>query len=347
MINPIILEDLIAIHKEIDRDFFKNKTILISGASGFIPSYLVYFFMYLNEKYKDQNTNVIGIVRNLEKAKKRFHSVLNNDKLNLVAQDVSKPFVTKYKINIIFHAASQASPKYYKIDPVGTLLPNSIGTYNLLELAKINKGCSLLFFSSGEIYGSSEREYFSENDIGTVDPIAIRSCYSESKRFGENMCVSYAHQYKMDVKIVRPFHTYGPGMDLEDGRVFADFVSNIVTKSNIEIKSDGKTIRSYCYLKDAIIGVLYVLTKGLPGEAYNVGNPDEKYSVKELAELIFSTQERLEIDIVFKKHENQNYLKSPFEKMIPSINKLNSLGWKPKTSAFEGFSRTIKSYDYD
>ena len=342
--NNIILEDLLEIEKEIDRYYFQNKTVLISGASGFLPAYIVDFLMFLNSKNKDQQTKIICLVRNLPKAFKRFKAHKESSLINIIAHDVNIPFDYEFSIDIIIHAASQASPKYYSKDPVGTLLPNVIGTNNLLQLGLIKKISSFLFFSSGEVYGQNENETFNEKDYGIVDPLAVRSCYAESKRMGETLCVSYAHQYKMDIKIVRPFHTYGPKMDLKDGRVFADFVYNIVMNKNLVIKSDGKTERCYCYLKDAVIGFLMVLINGKSGNAYNIGNPNETYSVKGLAKKILETQKQTSLRLTYQEQNDRNYLRSPYSKMIPNIYKVSKLGWKPTTTVIDGFDRTIKSY---
>ena len=342
--NKIVSEDILEISNEIERSYFQNKTILIFGASGFLPAYIVDFLMHLNSNYKDQQTKLICLVRNLPKALSRFETHLDSPLIDVISHDINIPFNYEFDINIIIHAASQASPKYYNVDPVGTLLPNVIGTNNLLQLALTKKTSSFLFFSSGEVYGQNRSDSFDEKDYGVVDPLSVRSSYAESKRMGENMCVSYAHQYKMDIKIIRPFHTYGPKMNLDDGRVFADFVSDIIENKNIIIKSDGKTERCYCYLKDAVIGFLKVLIYGDSGHAYNIGNPDETYSVSELAKKILETQKDTKLKLIFQEHDNKDYLKSPYFKMIPNINKVRELGWNPTTTVLEGFDRTIKSY---
>ena len=161
--------------------------------------------------------------------------------MRLLVQDVCEPVALDEPIHFIVHAASQASPKYYGTDPVGTLSANVLGTYHLLNLAATHRVEAFLFFSSGEVYGqvAPERIPIRETDYGYLDPTDVRSCYGESKRMGETMCVAWAHQFGVPAKIVRPFHTYGPGMRLDDGRVFADFVADIVHDRDIVLKSDG------------------------------------------------------------------------------------------------------------
>ena len=279
--NRVILQDVQTIYQaDIEWEKFRNTTILISGANGFLPAYLVESLLYLNKVDPTMNAMIIGLVRNLEAAKKRFADYEGNKHLQFLVQDVSNPIQISSNIDYIIHAASQASPKYYAVDPVGTLKANVLGTLNLLQLALEKKVKSFLFFSSGEVYGQLGPHQIPtpENVFGYVDPTNIRSCYAESKRMGENICVSYFHQYGVPAKIVRPFHTYGPKMQLNDGRVYADFVSDIVNNRNIIMKSDGSAIRPFCYLADATSGFFTVLLKGNSGEAYNVGNPDEAFN---------------------------------------------------------------------
>ena len=345
--NKILQNDLKEIFESrSDWSIFKNSTILISGANGFLPAYLVYFFQYLNSNKYSFNIKIIALVRNKDKAVRKFQD-FDKDFFTLIVQDVSKPINIKDKIDYIIHAASQASPKYYGVDPVGTLSPNILGTINLLELAKNNNIKSFLFFSSGEVYGqlSEDQIPIKENSFGYIDPTNLRSCYAESKRMGENICISYMHQYNIPIKIVRPFHTYGPGMLLDDGRVFADFVSNIVKNEDIVLESDGEARRAFCYLSDATEGFLKVLLNGENGEAYNIGNPFEEYKIVELAEIMIKLYPHKNLKILFKnKTQNINYLKSPLTRSSPDISKSISIKWQPSISAKEGFKRTIESF---
>jgi nucleoside-diphosphate-sugar epimerase len=325
---------------------FINSTILITGANGFLPAYLVYFFQYLNYTNPNYKIKVIGLVRNEQKAKICFENIDNNF-FKLHVQDVSLPISINDKVDFIIHAASQASPKYYGTDPVGTLNANVLGTINLLEFAKKNPIKSFLYFSSGEVYGqlSEDQIPINENSYGYLDPTNVRSCYAESKRMGENICISYKHQYNIPAKIVRPFHTYGPGMLLDDGRVFADFVSNIVKNQDIVLKSDGEASRAFCYLSDATEGFLRVMLNGENGEAYNIGNPYEQYKIIELAEIMINLYPNKKLKIIFEnKTTTTKYLKSPLTSSSPDIKKANSINWKPSVSAIEGFKRTVESF---
>lgn len=344
--NSILKEDLdYIISSNLDWKKFEGKTILITGANGLLPSYMVKTLLYLNEKVLNKKCKVIGLVRNINKAKIKFINFVNDKHLTFVEQDVSLDINIKEDINYVIHAASQASPKYYGIDPVGTLNANVLGTNNTLKLSYEKKVEGMLYFSSGEVYGEINKDMIKENDFGIVNPTNIRSCYAESKRLGETMCVSWSHQYKVPVKIVRPFHTYGPGIELNDGRVFGDFIKNIKNNENIEMKSDGSARRAFCYLSDATVAFFTVLINGMNGEAYNVGNPEQEVSIYELAEKLVELFPEKKLKVI-RIEENQSieYIKSPINKCLPCIDKIRKIGWEPKIEISEGFKRTILSY---
>lgn len=344
--NTIVSEDLQNIIAfDLPWQNLYDKTILVTGANGFLAAYMVQALLLLNDNNGSHRIRVIGLVRNIEKARKRFDPYLDRTDFSLVSMDISKPIQIDEKIHFIVHAASQASPKYYGTDPVGTLSANTIGTYHLLNLAVENSVEKFMYFSSSEVYGAVlNGDNIDESMYGVIDPTQVRSCYAESKRMGETMCVSFAHQYKVPVSIVRPFHTYGPGLSFDDGRVFADFVANIVKGEDIVMNSDGSAIRSFCYLADATIGFFTVLLKGENSMAYNVGNPGGAVSIKELADLLVNLYPQKKLKAVFKKPESETYLQSYFNRLCPVIEKIKLLGWQPVTTLHEGFKRTIDSY---
>jgi nucleoside-diphosphate-sugar epimerase len=271
---------------------------------------------------------------------------MTDTNLEIIEHDVCNEFNYNHKIDFIIHAASQASPKYYKVDPVGTLNANVLGTINMLKLAQTKSVESFLYFSSGEVYGEVKDEFMpiKEDTFGYLNPALVRSCYGESKRMGETICVSYFAQYGIKAKIVRPFHTYGPGMALDDGRVYADFVANIIKDQNIILNSDGKAKRAFCYLTDATIGFLTVLVNGENGEAYNVGNPQEEYSILELANILVNLYPEKKIEVILNKTINADYLKSTITRNSPNIDKLKKLNWNPTVTIEKGFKRTVSSF---
>jgi len=328
----------------LDWERFAGKNILITGANGVLPAYMVKTIMYLNETILAQNPcTVIALVRSKKKAEICFDKYINNN-LVLLIQDVCSDINIKRGVDFIIHAASPASPKMYKNHPLDVIYPNVLGTKNVLDFAVTKEVESYLYFSSSEIYGKVELEAISENDYGILDPTEVRSCYAESKRMGENLCISYSEEHNIPVKIVRPFHTYGPGMKLDDGRVFADFVANIVRNENIKMKSSGNTVRSFCYLADATAAFFTILLKGKDKNAYNVGNPSETISIKDLAELLVSSFPEKNLKVMCVR-QSKNYLESPAHSQIPNISKIRELGWIPKTTIQEGFIKTVNSYN--
>ena len=262
--------------------------------------------------------------------------------LQIITHDVSEPLSLPYPIHYIIHAASPASPRFYKDAPLSVIYPNVLGTINMLNLARTNPVRSILYFSSGEVYGEFAGE-IDENAYGIVDPTALRSCYAESKRMGENLCIAYGSEYGLPVKIVRPFHTYGPGMKLDDGRVFADFVRSVVMGQDIVLTSSGEAKRSFLYLSDATLAYFLILTKGVNNEAYNVANEQGIISIKELAQIIVGLFPEKGLQVRFEPPK-ESYMPSPIMSCAVKTHKLKALGWSPKVSIEQGFSKTIRSY---
>ena len=348
ILSEIVHGDLNQIVKSnIIWDRFKNKTVLVSGGAGLLPSYLVQSLLHANRVH-NLKLKVICMSRSSESLNKRLGHCLSDPYFKAIIHDVTRPIpVEIMPSDFVIHAASQASPKFYAIDPVGTLLTNTIGTQHLLEYSVRSKAERFMFFSSGEVYGAplNPMEPITETSYGYLDPMNVRSCYAESKRIGETLSIAWAKQYGLDSVVVRPFHTYGPEMALDDGRVFADFVADVVAKRDIVVKGDGSEKRCFCYLADATVGFLSVLLNGINSEAYNVANPFCEISMKNLAKLISNLFPNRNIKIRFEDSgTKKNYIRSPILKALPSIEKIKKLGWLPETSLEEGFAKTIKSF---
>ena len=349
MRHLIVEEDLETILRaDLPWKTLDGKTILVSGANGFLPAYMVETLLYRNERLGRTATQVLALVRSKERAERRFAAYAGRDDLRFLVQDVSAPVTTDGPVSIIIHAASQASPKFYGSDPVGTLSANVFGTASLLKLAADQGAERFLFFSSGEVYGQVRDDQVPtrENDYGTVDPTQVRACYAESKRMGENLCVSWHHQYGVPAVIVRPFHTYGPGMALDDGRVFADFVADLVAGRDIEMKSDGLARRAFCYLADATLGFFTALFRGVSGQAYNVGNPAAETNILALAQTLVALfpEKKLRVVSAPAAEPTSGYLKSAITRNSPNVAKIRQLGWEPSTTIEDGFRRTIRSF---
>lgn len=308
-----------------------GRTLLVTGAAGFVPAAIVEALLFLNET-RGLRMRVVGTCRELAKGRRRFAHYRGRADLRLIAADAARPLRLAGPVHHILHAASQASPKRYVADPVGTLAPNALGTACLLELAR-SKKASLLFFSSCEAYG------------GALDPLDARACYSESKRMGETMCAAWHRQHGVRALVARIFHTYGPGMALDDGRAFADFVADAAAGRDIAVFGDGKAVRSYSYVADTAAGCLTVLLKGEPATGYDVGNDAASISVLGLARRIAGLFPEKRIAAVRKpRPKSARYVPSPFLKFCPDLRRLRALGFRPSVGLDEGFRRTVAYY---
>jgi UDP-glucuronate decarboxylase len=344
----IVEADLQAIlAAESDWSALAGATLVVSGAAGFLPAYMVETVLALNERGKQKPTKVIGLVRNLKRARERLRFYEGRADLQLIEHDVSQPPPEIKAADYIVHAASQASPKFYRPDPVGTIAANTAGTEHLLRLAHSRHAKRFLYFSTGEVYGPTPpRVPTAESDYGPLDCLNVRACYAESKRLGETLCVAWKEQFGVPATIVRPFHTYGPGMRLDDGRVFADFVHDVLEGRPIVLKSDGRATRAFCYLADATRGFFAVLLRGVAGQAYNIGNDSAECSIGGLADLLAGLFPEKNLSVVRQARKADDpYLPSALERSCPDITLARQLGWQPTTSLMEGFRRTVRSFE--
>ena len=346
--NPVVREDLERITAaDLPWEQLRDKTILVTGGGGFLAAYMIKSLLCASRRY-GLNAHVICVARSHNSVERRLASCIGAADFSIVEHDIAQPLHAGFpSADIIVHAASQASPKYYGVDPVGTLMANSAGTHYLLQHA-IASGCGkFVFFSSGEVYGIPRdgARQLDEQDYGYLDPMNVRSCYAESKRIGETMCVAWGQQYGIHTSVIRPFHTYGPGIALDDGRVFADFVADVVAKRDIVLKSDGLAQRPFCYIADATVGFLTVLLKGGNGQAYNVGNPAAEISIAELAQVVAGLFPERGVGVRFEvPAASSSYLQSPVARSCPDVTKIRGLGWVPGTGVDHGFHRTIASF---
>lgn len=337
--NKIIFEDCMQIIKDIDFTKLKNKTFFITGATGMIGSYIANVLKVLNDQY---NMN-IHILLNMRNKNKLSDELLKDKNVEIIEQDVVKPFNYQNQIDYIIHAASPASPKIMVNQPFEVNAANTIGAYNTLVLAKEKKVLAYLFVSSREIYGEpleGENLFYEDGLLGQVNPLIPRNGYAEGKKAAENMCVGMKEEYGINTKIVRLAHTYGPGMSINDGRVQADFLKNVINHEDIIMKSDGSSIRTYTYIADAISGIFKVLLDS-QDMVYNISD-DKEISIKELAEVLVGLSHNkskliMQIDETLKKGT------ASFKKGILSNEKIKKeLNWSPKYSVHDGFARTIE-----
>lgn len=261
-------------------DKLNDKTIMISGGTGFIGSFITNVFRYRNEKY-NSNTKIISLSR---------RGGISDETVKHINIDITKSFDYEGDIDYILHLASNTHPKQYYEDPVGTITTNIIGCNNLLELAK-KKESIFLLASSVEIYGQGSEKPMDEHYFGYLDCNTARSGYNEAKRTCEALCQSYRQQYGVGVKIVRLARVFGADKK-EDSKALSQFIDKAVAGEDIVLKSKGNQRFSYCYIADAANGTLKVLLDGENGEAYNVSEEDEGLTLGEYAEYIASLAQK-------------------------------------------------------
>lgn len=314
-------------------NFLNMETVLVTGGAGFIGS-------HLSDKLIKDGYKVICLDNLLTGSEKNIEHLLGNPNFEFVKADVTQPLsITSEHIDYIFHLASPASPVDFKNYSEEILLANSLGTLNVLKLAK-ETGARLLYASTSEAYGDPLEHPQKETYFGNVNTFGPRSCYDESKRFGETATYVFLNKYDVDARIIRIFNTYGPRMQKDDGRVVSNFVLNALRGESFKIDGDGSQTRSFCYVSDLVEGIMKVMfNENTKGEIFNLGNPGE-FSVKELAELvnkIAGTNCQMEFSGSFRENDPM--------KRQPDISKVKSVtGWEPKISLEEGLQKTIEFY---
>ena len=319
----------------------RGKTLLITGASGTIGTFLVDVLMKKNAE-EALGLTVLAVGRNEKTAKRRFSAYWEDPGFRFLPHDVNLPWEETVKADLIIHAASNTHPKAYAEDPVGTITANVFGLYHLLELAVRCKSERVLLLSSVEIYGQNRDhlDAFSEKDLGYIDCNTMRAGYPESKRTAEALCRAYEKAYGLDSVILRLCRIYGPTMPDSDTKALAQFIKNALNGENIVLKSEGTQFFSYCYVADAVGAILTALLCGESGEAYNVADPDSDISLRDLAQLI---AEANGVKVVFElpsEQERQGF--SVADRAVLAPEKLNALGWKAQTGIREGVPKTIE-----
>lgn len=353
--NQIVDEDIARIISEdLPWDAFRGATVLVTGASGMIPSYVLYTLLGLNDT-RDLGIKVLALVRNEAKASAIFGTLLERDDLKLLVRDVTAPMVAGDDtdevicgpVDYIFHGASPARPQQHKTQPVSTIKANLLGTMNLLDLAVAKESKGFVLMSSSEVYGSvGEVDSISESDYGYLDPLNPRSCYSEGKRAAETLCATYNAQYGVRCVVPRFAHIYGPGLSLTDGRVQADFAGNVVRGEDIVMKSSGSAQRAYTYVSDAVSGMFYALLKG-EDMAYNIADSDNVISIRQLAEAFLASHPEKGLKLIIEAEKDTAGKYNPAKFIGLDNSKIHALGWTPKVSVTEGTKRMVDSFKTD
>jgi len=349
-INPYLYQDLkIISHTLINWEEFRDKKLLITGATGFIGSYLILALLMLNDLY-NLNICIYGLVRNIEKAKKKFNVFLERSDFRLLIQDICEPIALENKVDFIIHAASPASNIQFETSPVETINTILLGTNNLLEWAHRNNTQSILFISSLKVYGTfPQNDFFlTEDMVGDLNFKDYKNCYAEGKRAAETICSSYIKEYSLPIKIARPGYVYGAS-SLTDDRVWAQFIANAVNNKNIILKSAGTIYRSFCYIADVTTALFYILLNGCVGEVYNISDPNSNVMIRDFAEIVTKCFPEKKLQRIFCNLDDEKTTSTfsdiPWE--ILDNTKLLQLGWTPQIDLYLGIQRSVKILEYD
>ncbi|PIQ73506.1 NAD-dependent dehydratase [Candidatus Roizmanbacteria bacterium CG11_big_fil_rev_8_21_14_0_20_36_8] len=351
--NSIEKKDLVYITLKASSAFktLSQKKILITGGAGFLGYYLVKSILFWNEVHSSQKIFVTVLDNFMLGEPPWIQELKQNPFFSLLKKNlITSPLNCNQEFNYIIHAASIASPVFYRKHQLETMDANIIGLRRVLEYAQRNKINGVLFFSSSEIYGDPPYDKIptSENYRGNVSCIGPRACYDESKRYGETLCYVFANRYNIPIKIVRPFNNYGPGMKINDGRILADFSRAALENKNIIIHSDGSPTRTYCYVADAIIGYFLALIKGNAADPYNIGLAKPEISVLEVAKLVQKLAKKkfsYSGSVIEMKSNDSEFLIDNPNRRCPDISKAKKeLGFSPAVSITQGVSQTLDWY---
>jgi len=310
---------------------FESKTVLVTGGSGFLGSWMCETLLHKGAEVICLDNYASGKAENTDHLK-------THPKFTRIVHDISKSYDPGRKVDLICHLASRASPLEFEHYPIQILKSNTLGTMNALGIAKKYES-AFLFTSTSETYGEAAVFPTPETYRGNVNTLGIRGCYDEAKRAGEAFCMAYFRQHGLDVRIARIFNTYGPGMrsDGHYGRVIPRFMDQAANNKPITIFGDGKQTRSFCYVTDQITGLLQLAAlPGISGEVINIGNPVE-WTILELARMI--------IDLTGSSSELTYQPMPPDDptRRVPDITRAKEkLGWEPKVELRDGLLKMLE-----
>lgn len=341
----ILQEDLDNIAKQLKTiKTLRNSTVFITGATGLVGLSLVRALLNYND-LDGANNKIIGMARNRQKTKDLYKELCNRKDLKIVYGDILNEICITEDIDYIIHCASVTASKMMVEKPVETIMTALQGTKNILDFSVKKKCKSLVYVSSMEVYGSfsSENNNVTEEDIGYLDPLKIRSNYPESKRMCENMCIAYMTECGVPVKIARLAQTFGAGILPGENRVFAQFARSVIRNENIVLHTKGLSEGNYCYTSDTCLALLLLLEKGANGEAYNISNPATHTTIANMASMVCDKIAENKIKVVFDIPKSNTYGYAADTKMRLNIDKMRKLGWTPRVGLEEAYRRLIGS----
>lgn len=343
--HHIIKEDIEIITRNLGdaaKDF-EGKTVVISGGAGFLGSYFLGTIHYLNQNVFKSPCRVISLDNYITGTKQGFIGEIKDENIIHREQDIRTPFTIDGPVDYVVHAAGLASPVYYRRFPLETIESAITGVKNLLDLAREKKAGSFLFFSSSEIYGDPDPSFIPtpETYRGNVSCTGPRSCYDESKRLAETICMTYHQLFQTPIKVVRPFNVYGPGMKPNDYRVVPTFFVKGLTGQPLPVHDKGNQTRTFCYISDAMTGFIKVLLSKNNGEVYNVGTDAEEVGMATLANIVSNMfPKRAQVKLVQYPDE---YPADEPQRRCPDLTKIKKeLGYEPQVNLAAGLARSLE-----
>lgn len=342
--NSLYKEDLAYIASlDLPWNKLRDSSMLISGGTGLLGSFIVDAIMNLNE-IRHLNCHIYAIGRNKERAQARFPYLQDSDLFTFVAADINKSLPNNIceKIDYVVHLASNTHPVDYATKPIETILTNIIGTMNMLNFAVSHNAKRFAFASSNEIYGENrgDKEFFDESYCGYIDCNTMRAGYPESKRCGEALCQAYIAQHKLDVVIPRFTRSYGSTLLQSDTKALSQFVRKALAGEDIVLKSKGTQFYSYTYVADAVAGFFTVLLNGKCGEAYNIADEASDITLRDLASIIAESVGKKVVFEIPDSVESAGYSKATKARLDAA--KLKSMGWTANYNMKSGLKRTIE-----
>lgn len=327
-----------ALERVVPEVVIEDGNVLVTGATGLIGSCIIDLLMLSNEHGRRFEVYALG--RSKEKLTARFEAFKQSERLHFVEQDIMKPLDSSISYDYIIHGASNADPRNYALYPAETMLINLEGAKNVLNYCRENLETKVLLMSTFEVYGNAGKDMYAETDCGVVDINKIRSCYPESKRCMEIMTRCYVDEYGVKAVIGRLSSIYGPTMAKDDSKAHAQFIRNGLKGADIVLKSKGEQRRTYCYVIDAVTGLLCVLANGTIGEAYNIANENAVVSIAEVAQTVADISGTKVVFNLPDEIEKKGF--SAPQNCILGNKKIKSLGWKGYYDIRKGMFECIK-----
>ena len=345
--DKFLQEDLeILAHSNIPFNEMNNSSVLVTGATGMIGVHIILTLMCCN-RINNTGIKIYALVRKIEKVKNIYADLFNRNDVKFIIGDIIENIDIDNDIDFIIHCASITESELMVKNPVMTIKTAIWGTDNILNLAVKSKVKSFVYVSSMEMYGTFETTAsdVTENQIGGINPLKVRSNYPESKRMCENMCIAYLSEYGVPAKIARLAQTFGAGVLPSENRVFAQFARSVIENKDIVLHTSGKSEGNYCYIRDAISAILIILLNGINGEAYNISNEKSHTTIADMALLVAREIADNRIKVVFDIPKTNIYGYASENKMKLNSNKLKKLGWKPQVGLKESYIRMIGSME--